>query len=105
MPRFDTTPEGRARAAAAGRIGGDRRIALHGTAAAAAHAKSALRARLIAEIDPNGVLPPDELEVRLRHGRRAYFRALATRRWNAHRREQARSAQDGQGVPATPTSA
>ena len=39
--------------------------------------RNTLDARLLAEIDPNGELSPEERERRLEHGRKAYFLRMA----------------------------
>lgn len=49
--------------------------------------QAGLDARLLAEIDPDGTLPPDEAARRLARARRAHFIDLAGRSAKARRRE------------------
>ena len=56
---------------------------------------AAIDARILAEIDPTGILPPEERERRLEHGRKAYFGKLAL--LSARVRQQRKE----QGLPPT----
>lgn len=41
----------------------------------------AFNRRFELEVDPEGTLPPDELEKRVKHARSVYFARLAHKRW------------------------
>lgn len=44
-------------------------------------AKAAFDARFVREVDPEGVLDPDELDKRLTHAKSLYFSRLIAKRW------------------------
>jgi hypothetical protein len=44
-----------------------------------AAARAALHAKFVREVDPDGVLDPDELRERVREAKAAYFRSLGAR--------------------------
>jgi len=75
------------------RIGGLRVHALNDSAAIAARARTgqteALNARLLAEIDPDGSLSPDDRARRLEFARRAHYASLALKSAAARRRRAA----------------
>jgi hypothetical protein len=56
-------------------------------------ARSRFLDRFYEEVDPNGVLPPEERERRAESARRAYFTALALRSAQARRRKTGRGAE------------
>jgi hypothetical protein len=72
------------------RIGGYRLHALHDTMVVSAPGRKAaadsLEARLLAEIDPDGSLPPDQRAVRLARARKAHYTQLAYRSARARSR-------------------
>ncbi len=80
------------RAALLGRIGAHRLHATHDSAeitkAAREASATALDARLLAEIDPDGALSEAERLRRLAHARRAHFARLALRSAQARGRRQ-----------------
>jgi hypothetical protein len=53
--------------------------------AATAPARAGLEARFERQVDPDGVLPPDELARRAQSARRAHFQALALKSAQARR--------------------
>lgn len=81
------------------RIGGLRLHALHDTNVISAPGRKAaadsLDARLLADIDPDGSLPPDERARRLALARKAHFTLLAYR----SARARAKRAVTGKGRP------
>lgn len=76
-----------------GRIGGLRVHALNDSAAIASRARAgqteALNAKLLAEIDPDGSLTPEERARRLAFARRAHYTQLALKSAAARRRKAA----------------
>lgn len=76
-----------------GRIGGLRVMALNDSAVIAARARAgqteSLNAQLLAEIDPDGSLSPEERARRLAFARRAHYTALALKSAAARRRKAA----------------
>ena len=58
-------------------------------AARTAPARAARDERFVREVDPAGTLPPEELERRVAHARKAYFLGLARRSADARRRKAA----------------
>jgi hypothetical protein len=70
-----------------GRIGGLTRWAHEKSPTeATAPARRGLTARFEREVDPDGVLPPDELAVRVARARRAHMTRLAQKSAEARRR-------------------
>jgi hypothetical protein len=70
-----------------GRIGGLTRWAHEkDPAAAMAPARRGLDAKFAREVDPDGVLPPAELEIRIARARRAHMARLAKKSAEARRR-------------------
>lgn len=69
-----------------GRIGAFRLHATHDPRETTARARAAFLARFEAEVDPDGVLDPDERRRRALAARRAYFAQLALRSAQARRR-------------------
>lgn len=55
--------------------------------AATAPARAGFHDRFVREVDPDGVLPPDELARRVEHARKAYFTRLALKSAQARRRK------------------
>ena len=76
-----------------GRIGGLVVHSRHSSAEIAARARAgqteALNARLLAEIDPDSALPPEDRARRLAFARRAFYTQLALRSATARRRKAA----------------
>lgn len=72
---------GDARTVQYARIGGLRRAALHDSAAMTANARDAFALKFEREVDPDGLLPPEERVRRAKAAQRAYMAQLALRRW------------------------
>src|SRR4051794_17777666 len=64
-----------------GRVGGLTRVARVGGDELTRPAREGFAARFDREVDPNGVLVPDERARRAAAARRAYMARLAARRW------------------------
>ena len=67
----------------AGRIGGNRTAATHDMQKVAARARAGLLDRFVREVDPEGILPPEEVERRLKYHLRAYYAGLQLARLKA----------------------
>lgn len=78
-----------------GRIGAHRLHSKHDTLLISAPGRAAARARLeerlLREVDPERMLPPEERERRLRHALKAHFASLALRSAQARRRRKGAS--------------
>lgn len=85
--------------AAIGRVGAYRQQARNNTRDTTAAAREAvarnLRANLVAEVDPLGLLDPMELERRVEAGRRAHFLRLGLRSQAVRAAKRARQLADG----------
>ena len=69
-----------------GRLGAHTLHATHDSRELTARARTAFLARFEREVDPDGVLPPDERARRADHARRAYMTRLALRSAEVRRR-------------------
>lgn len=63
-------------------------------AAHTAPARAAFEARFEREVDPEGVLPPQERAVRAAHARKAYFRRIALKSAQARAARKAKPPED-----------
>ena len=80
--------ETRARiATASGRAGGLRNVANHGRNAAAAPARAGFLARFERQVDPDGVLSPEERASRARYALKSHMAELSLRSAAARRKE------------------
>lgn len=79
MP-FDATPEGRARAALYGRKGGYIRIATADRQKLAQSGQEGLIARFERQVDPDGLLSPEERRTRALFLREAHMANMSARR-------------------------
>ena len=91
MAGSNLTPE---RAALIGRVGAHHLHATRDPRETTAKAREVFNARFEREVDPDGVLPPEERQRRAKHARSAHFAAMAakkagTRRVSISPREQA----------------
>ncbi len=73
-----------------GRIGAYRLHALNDSREVTKPARAAFLARFEAEVDPDGVLAPEERQRRAQHARRAYFQQLALKSSRVRRARAAR---------------